>query len=74
MNHESHSPDRHYRVIRYYPHPGHGVITEILDENLSLADAEECVRTHPPISHEEEIMIVDQNLQGLDSMVSMTHL
>lgn len=70
----SRDPTQHYRVVRYYPHPGHGVISEILDENLSFEAAQECVRTHPPVSHEEEIMIVDQDRQGLEGMVSVTRL
>lgn len=69
-----HDSTHHYKVVRYYPHPGHGVIAETLDDDLTMEAAEECVRAHPPTSHEEEIMIVDQDRQGLEAIVSVTRL
>ncbi|HVK60601.1 MAG TPA: hypothetical protein VM432_03580 [Bdellovibrionales bacterium] len=65
---------RHYRVLRYFPSPGHGTMKETLGEHLSLAQAENVVRQNLPVSHLEELVISDENLPIWESELEVTRL
>lgn len=67
---ESREPDRHYRVIRFQPHPGHGMIEDILGENLTLSEAEALADRNYPVVHGEEVVVQDQDKIGLEADIS----
>ena len=59
--------ERHYTVIRYYPHPGHGLMKEVLAENLTLSEAEKLAEENRPVISEEDVVIQDQFKSGLEA-------
>ncbi len=63
------SDPRHYRVVRYYTDFRIGLVTEEIDSDLTLEEAEELavkVDAHIP---GEDIVIQDENERGLDSFM-----
>jgi hypothetical protein len=71
MNRED---ERHYRVVRYYPAPGKGLLEDTLGSDLTLREAEHLVQQNPPVSHEEEVVVVDQEKPPYDDEVTVTTL
>jgi hypothetical protein len=63
--------DRHYRVVRYHPHFSHGVMEDVLGDNLTLAEAEDLAERNPPILTDEEVIILDLTKQGLEAELVM---
>ncbi|MES2855576.1 MAG: hypothetical protein V4692_06925 [Bdellovibrionota bacterium] len=66
--------EKHFGVIRYYPSPGKGILVDTLGENLSMSEAEEVVRQNPPVSYQEEIVVVDQDRPHFEAEVTVTTL
>jgi hypothetical protein len=66
--------DRHYRVLRFTPSAGHGVLRDVLAENLSLDEAREVAKQNAPVVHDEEVVIEDQLRIGLDAQVEQTNV
>lgn len=65
---------RHYQVLRYAPHPGHGLIVEELGANLTLQEAEALARENAPLVHDEDVVIRDQNITGVEAEVEKESL
>ena len=63
-----------YRVVRYYPHPGHGIIEEVLGRGLSIEDAELLADRETPVVSGEHLMIEDQDEAGLDAIIRIDRL
>ena len=61
--------DRHYSVIRYYPHFSHGIIKEVLAEKLTLEEAEAFAERNAPQVAQEEVVVHDDLLTGLEAEV-----
>ncbi len=56
------------------PHFGHGLIETLLGEHLTLEEAELLADQHPPVSREEEIVIRDETIMGLDGAIEIRSL
>jgi len=61
--------DNHYSVVRYYSQFAHGIVRDVLGENLTLEEARELQRKHKGLIADEDVVIEDQNKQGLESEV-----
>lgn len=66
--------ENHYRVVRFYPHGGHGTIEETLASDLTLEEAQRLADTEAPVTSDEQIMIQDQAQEGLAAIVRLDHL
>lgn len=66
--------EKHFRVVRYYPHPGHGILTEVIAEHLTIDEAERVrEQNRPPVS-DEDVVIQDELKVGVDAEVEAQHL
>lgn len=72
MVHES-DQMRHYRVVRFYSHFGHGLMKDVIGANLSLEEAEELLNQNLDKVAGEDIVIQDQNKIGLEAEVLGGH-
>lgn len=61
--------EKHYRVVRYYPHFGHGLIAEVLGQNLSFDQARKIFDDNKPHFENEDIVIEDQAKVGLEAEI-----
>ena len=61
--------EKHYRVVRYYPHPGHGLMTDVLAEHLSIDEAERVREQNAPAISDEEVVIQDELKVGIDAEI-----
>jgi len=63
---------RQFRVVRFYPHYGHGLVEDVLGDDLTLEEAEELVRRNPPVVSDEAVVIQDKTKSGLDAELRVT--
>lgn len=61
--------ENHYRVVRYYHHFGHGILADVLGENLRYPEAQRILERNEPIVEDEHVVIEDQNKQGAEAEV-----
>lgn len=59
----------HFRVIRYYQHFGHGIMMDILGENLTREQAQDLYEKNEPMVTHEDLVIEDQNKVGVEAEV-----
>jgi hypothetical protein len=63
---------RQFRVVRFYPHYGHGLMEDVIGDDLTLEEAEELVRRNPPVATDEAVVIQDKTKSGLDAELRVT--
>jgi hypothetical protein len=63
--------DRHFRVVRYHPHFSHGLMEDVLGDNLTLQEAEEIAAMNPPVLSDEEVIILDLTKHGLEAELTL---
>jgi hypothetical protein len=63
--------DQHYRVVRYYPHPGHGLMTEVLAEHISIDEAKLVCEQNAPDVSDEQVVIQDELKVGIEAEVEV---
>lgn len=61
--------ERHYRVIRYYSDFGHGIMKDVIAEDLTLDEAERLANENRGEVSGEDVVIQDQLRSGLESEV-----
>lgn len=61
--------EKHYRVVRYYPHFGHGQIAEVIGQDLSFDQARKLFDNNKPHFENEDVVIEDQTKVGFDAEV-----
>ena len=66
--------ENHYQVVRCYPHPGHGIVEEVLAKNLTIEEANQIADSEPPVTVDEKLMIYDQDETGLAAIIRMDGL
>lgn len=59
----------HFRVVRYYHHFGHGILADVLGENLNFDEARQILEENEPIIEDEHVVVEDQNKQGAEAEV-----
>lgn len=65
----SRTGENHYSVVRYYSQFGHGIVRDVLGENLTLEEAKKLQELHKGLIADEDIVIEDQNKIGLEAEV-----
>jgi len=66
----SRTSEKHYSVVRYYSQFAHGIVRDVLGENLTLEEAKKLQEQHKGLIAEEDIVIEDQNKIGLEAEVT----
>lgn len=61
--------ENHFRVVRYTPHAGHGLIRQVLGEEMAFDEAERLAEANAPVVDDETIVIQDENKTGLDAEI-----
>lgn len=61
--------ENHFSVVRYYSQFGHGIVRDVLGENLTLDEAKALQEKHKGLIADEDIVIEDQNKIGLEAEV-----
>lgn len=61
--------ESHFRVVRYYPDFGNGTRIDVLGENLSLEEAHRLQDKNKPVVSHEDVVIEDQNKEGVEAEV-----
>lgn len=66
--------DRQYRVVRYYPDFGVGVVEDVLANHLTRDEAEKVARENPPTVSDEEIAIEEEEASDFAPTVEIDRI
>ena len=60
-NNHFNNTEKSYRVVRYYPDFGLGVVADIIGDHLTIEEAKKMAKDNPPLASDEKVFIEEED-------------